>query len=179
MFNLLPDILKEELKAQYKKRWLIVVLILIIFLQVSFLVLLSPTWAISLSKEREITSSIYGIKQSATSKDAIPIASIITATNMKLNIINSTMEYSKVLPLVNVIIKNKIPTIHINEILYKFTDKSNSAITLSGVSLTRDALVAFVKKLQSSGSFKSVNLPVSNFTKDKDINFSLSMAVSQ
>ncbi len=89
------------------------------------------------------------------------------------------MEYSKVLPLVNVIIKNKIPTIHINEILYKFTDKSNSAITLSGVSLTRDALVAFVKKLQSSGSFKSVNLPVSNFTKDKDINFSLSMAVSQ
>lgn len=179
MFNLLPDNLKEELKAEYKKRWLILLLVLVIFLQVSFLIFFLPSWALSLSKEREISSSVYGIAQSASSKDAVPIASIISDTNKRSSIINTLMEYPEVVPLINTVIENKISSIHINEILYRFADKANTTVTLSGVSDTRDSLVSFVKKLESSGSFKSINLPVSNFTKDKDISFSLSMIVLQ
>lgn len=178
MFNLLPDILKEEFKAEYKKRWLIVVLVFVIFLQISFLAFLFPTWALSLSKERELASSVYDINQSSSSKDVTRIASIIADTNTKLNIINTSMEYPEVLPLINTIISNKIPTIHINEMFYRFIDKSDTTISIGGVSDTREALVAFVKKLESSETFDAVDLPVSHFAKDKNIGFSLTLKVS-
>lgn len=177
MFNLLPDILKEKLKAEYKRRWLTVVFMFVIFLQVSFLIFLFPTWVLSLSKEQDITSNISATNRSTSSKDATPIASIIADTNTKLNIINTAMEYQKVLPLVNIIIGNKIPSIHIKRISYEFTDKSDTTINLGGLSDTREGLVSFVKNLESSRTFKSIDLPVSNFTKGKDIDFSLSMTV--
>lgn len=179
MFNLLPDILKEEFRAEYKKRWLIVVLIFVVFLQVSFLVLIFPTWALSLSKERNLSSEVYDISQSSSSKDVTHIASIIADTNTKLNIINTSMEYPQALPLINIIISNKIPAIHINEMFYRFIDKSDTTIAIGGVSDTREALVAFVKKLESSGTFDAVDLPVSHFAKDKNIGFSLTLKVSQ
>jgi len=175
MFNLLPDILKEELKAEYKRRRLIVALILFLFLELSFLVFIFPTWLISRSKEREISSDIELVNGTLTSKDASPITSVITGMNMKLNFIDSTMQYPGVLPFIDVILSNKILSIRINEIFYTLDDQSAATITLAGVSSTREALVSFVKKLEDSGSFQAVNLPVSNFRKDKNIDFSISM----
>ena len=79
------------------------------------------------------------------------------------------------MPFIDVILSNKILSIRINEIFYTLDDQSAATITLAGVSSTREALVSFVKKLEDSGSFQAVNLPVSNFRKDKNIDFSISM----
>jgi hypothetical protein len=50
-------------------------------------------------------------------------------------------------------------------------------INLQGVSATRESLSAFSKSLQTIPEFKSVNVPLSSYTKDKDLSFSVDIKV--
>jgi len=54
-------------------------------------------------------------------------------------------------------------------------DGISAAIALTGIAANREAIVAFVKALQTEQSFSSINVPVSNFAKDRDIEFSLTL----
>ena len=49
------------------------------------------------------------------------------------------------------------------------------AITLSGIASSRDALVAFSKRLQAEPAFSNATLPVSSLAKNKDIPFSIAI----
>lgn len=131
-----------------------------------------------MSKEKESMTLINITNKIMSSKDSTSIASIISDTNTKLNIISKIMLYPKVLPLVDIILSNKISTIRINQMSYTSGKESSATINLGGISDTRDSLVLFVKKLEASKAFKEVNLPVSNFAKNKDIDFSISMTIS-
>ena len=51
----------------------------------------------------------------------------------------------------------------------------SAAIALTGVAHSREALVAFVKALQTELVFTDINVPVSNFAKNGDIEFSLTI----
>ncbi|MEQ1561592.1 MAG: PilN domain-containing protein, partial [Nitrospira sp.] len=179
MFNLLPKSFKDEIKSEYKRRRLILTLVLIIFLQISALVFIFPSWSESVSREQETISEIEGINQSLSSKDASPIASIISETNLKLNIINATMQYPEFLPFLDLVLSNKSSLVHVNSISFTTVSTSTANISLSGVSGTREALVAFAKSLENTKSFKKVNLPVSNLAKDKNISFSITMTFSK
>lgn len=55
------------------------------------------------------------------------------------------------------------------------TQTWSAAIALIGVATSREAIVAFVKALQTEPTFSSINVPVSNFAKDRDIEFSLTL----
>ena len=59
------------------------------------------------------------------------------------------------------------------------TSATSSTVAVSGISYNREALVSFVKSLEASKVFKNVDLPISNFTKDRDIKFTFRMSVSK
>jgi Tfp pilus assembly protein PilN len=82
------------------------------------------------------------------------------------------------IPIVNVILANKISGIHINEFIYTSSDGKTAAISLSGISSSREVLMNYVKILDKSGSFKNVESPISNLAKDKDFDFSINLSVS-
>jgi hypothetical protein len=48
-------------------------------------------------------------------------------------------------------------------------------MAVSGKAVSRDALLSFSKALKSNHRFESVDLPVSNLAKSKDIEFSISI----
>ena len=48
-------------------------------------------------------------------------------------------------------------------------------MTVSGMAGTREDLVAFVKKMEDSKYFSDVVSPISNLTKDKNINFVITL----
>ncbi len=177
MFNVLPENLKQKVKAEYKIRRMTVILISVLFLQMSFLVFLLPSWIISVYKEKDAISQVEDVKQSSLSKGASPIASVITDTNKKLFFINSLLTYQQVSPIIDSVLSNKTPSISLNEFSYTSGNASTSTLVLGGVSATREALVAFVKSLEKSGAFKTVDLPVSNLAKDKNIDFSINLSV--
>jgi hypothetical protein len=63
-------------------------------------------------------------------------------------------------------------------IFYSISLKRNAemgTITIGGIASTRDALVAFSKRLQGEPSFSGVNLPVGSLTKSKDVPFNIAI----
>jgi hypothetical protein len=178
MFNLLPDNLKSEIRAEYKLHKFILILTFIIFIQVSFLVFLFPSWLISLYRENEVSAQIEEINKSPVAINANSISSIIKSTNTKLKIINTALEYPRLIPYVDTIISKKTDNIHLIGIMFSTTAKDTATISIEGLSSTREALVSFVKNLESAGKFKKVDLPVSNLAKDKDIKFSMTLTVA-
>lgn len=178
MFNLLPNNLKDKIRSEYRLHFVIVAFLFIIFLQVTHLVFLFPSWLISLNKEKEVILQSEKSNRSSLDSQINLINSTIKSINTKLNVINSTLEYPKVVPLIDGILAQKTNDIHIKAIQYTSSKNTSVKINLTGVSATRESLVLFVKKLEESKLFNNVDLPISNFTKDKDIDFSINMTIT-
>ena len=179
MFNLLPKNLKEKIKTEYKLRKITVILIFIICLQLSFLIFLTPSWLISFYKEKEVTSQSEEIKKHLSDSSLSEVIVTIRGINTKLNIINSVLKYPKIVPFINTILSKKTSSIKIDELAYILGQENTAEIIIGGTSLTREALVSFVKALEDSKSFNKVNLPISNLAKDKNISFSISLQIIQ
>ncbi|MEI6843232.1 MAG: hypothetical protein WCK48_01855 [bacterium] len=173
MFNVLPNFFKEEIKSEYKIRFWIVVVLFVIFIQISFLVMIFPSWLISLARQNEVTTELDATNKSSSYQNADKISTMIEDTNQKLKIIDSALTYPRFVPIVRSILDNKISGIKLNSILFSST--GSNTVALTGISSTRETLVLFIKKLKDSGLFKDVFSPVSNFTKDKDIGFSINI----
>ena len=143
-----------------------------------FLVFLYPSWLVSFQKENEVVLETEKMNQSQLVSNISSTTNFIKSLNLKLSIMNSALEYPKVLPIVNVILSKKTGSIHIDQFFYNTVSNATSTLTLGGVSNTRESLVSFVKNLKDSGRFKAVNLPISNLAKDKNINFLINLTVA-
>ena len=163
----------------YRIRRLFVILLVILFLQISFLIFLSPSWVNSFFREKEIVYQLDEIDKSSSYQDANTTSLIIESTNVKLKIINTDLEYPKVVPLIRSILSNKIYGISINGLSYKSSEATKATIIVSGVSKSRESLIAYVNALKKSDIFSVVDLPISNLAKDKDVDFSINLTVSQ
>jgi hypothetical protein len=177
MFNLLPDNLRKKIKFEYRLRLVVIVLVSIIITQIFFLIMLFPSWLISLGKEKEIALQTKNIDKLSTDSKVKEVNSTVQLINTRLEAINSVLEYPEITPLINGILSKKTSSIHIKEIAYISSNKTEGEVILAGTSSTRESLTSFVKKLEDSKLFNSVNLPISNFTKDKNLDFSISMAI--
>ncbi len=71
------------------------------------------------------------------------------------------------------VVLKKIQGIKITQISYEDNTISGKKITISGTASSREALLLFRQALESEPSFKSVDLPISNFIKGTNIEFSL------
>lgn len=176
MFNVLPNIFKKEIKSEYYFRRLIVIFIFIIFIQITFLVFIFPSWLSSFYQYKEVSAQMESQKSTVVSQNANNILQTIKTTNQNLDIINSSFSYSKFLPLIKNIISYKTSAITLTEFTYNnSTATTTIPMSVSGMASTREDLVSFVKKLQDSGAFFDVVSPISNLAKDKDISFVINL----
>lgn len=178
MFNSLPKKLKDKIRSEYHLRFSIVVFVSVFILQVIFLLSLVPSWILSVEKEREIASRAEKVNESSLNSQIDFIDSTTKSINARLEIINSVLEYPKVTPLFDGILSKKTGSIRIRELIYTFPNEKTANIVVSGTGATREALVSFAKRLEDSNLFEKVNLPISNFTRDKNIDFSINISVA-
>lgn len=176
MFNLLPNIFKDEIKSEYKLRKWVVILCFVLFLQLSFLAIALSVWTIFLDKEKEVVNQISIESQVLVSQNSNEIIDVINSTNKKVKIFNDSMYYMEILPVYNSIIAQKNSGISLREFNY-LNGANETSIMLRGVSSTRESLVSFVKNLEDSKKFGKVDLPVSNLAKQKNIDFSLEIKI--
>lgn len=175
MFNLLPDSLKAEIINEYKLRLFIVSLFFVVFVELSFIVLLFPSLVISYYREKEVETRVAALEKSSGVANANSIRPIIKSLNSDLAIIDKTLQYSEAIPIIDIVLFKKTNSIHITDISYISLASSTATIVVQGVSVTRDALVNFKKSLEDSNSFINIDLPISNLAKDRDIKFSMTM----
>ncbi len=179
MFNLLPDSLKSKIKKEYKLRLVVVVLAFVLFVQFSFLVFLVPTWVSSFYREKEAVSQSNEMNAFLSTLNISSTTSFVKSVNSKLSLINSSLEYPKVIPILDELLLKKTDFISLKGFSYTANATTTATLNLIGVGSSRESLVSFVKSLEEISFFKNVDLPISNLAKDKNIDFSINININK
>ncbi len=177
MLNLLTDEYKKEILWEYRKRLIATTLFLISFAIVIGCVSLIPTYFNILQKRQglEVDKAIFQAK-----------IGLVGDKEIVDKVQSLTRDTEALQPLQSVQLSSVIDRVisHAEEVkLGKFTFTLNAdgtyTLDISGVAPSRESLLAFSKILKSDASlsYDDKSLPLSSFTKTKDINFSLKMGV--
>jgi Tfp pilus assembly protein PilN len=180
MINLIPN---QEKKKKVKDFYFRLTVVSLMVLGLTILVgsvSILPSYFFSVVKKNvdevklqtQAGQSITQIDQNTTA--------IINDLIYKLGIVENA-EQTKYLisqKVINEVIAQKMSDIQITEISYDNTTPSGKKIIISGVAPSRDRLLQFSNALSNDAAFQKVDLPISNFVKGSNINFSLNLTPS-
>jgi len=181
MINLLPQKHQELLNLRYRLNRLTIASYFVVAL--SLISLSFFAFGYFLTQERiNIIVSQNNAKELTTSDGEMMSGEDVSATIANLSQtsrladeIDSKLSPSAVYETIQVL-KSKPPSVHVYEMSYSnklSADGPSKTLILKGVADNRDGLVALGKFLDSVPEFKEVDLPISNFAKESNIDFSL------
>ena len=177
MINLIPIEEKKEIKNDFYYRFLTAIFVVLCFAVFASLVMIFPSYFISLEK-KNFTSQ----KLSAQKNEVIPeidqqaliaIKDLDTKLALIGNARNNEFIFSK--NVINEILSKKLPGIKINSFYYLNDSLEGRKVSIMGVAKDREQLLLFRRALEEDNLFKNVDLPISNFVKDNNIDFNLNL----
>ncbi|MEK7558510.1 MAG: hypothetical protein AAB507_01645 [Patescibacteria group bacterium] len=177
MINLLPDGYKGQIEKEYRGRLLIVALIFIFLTEIVSIMLLLPSYFISETKYYSaLNRTLKDI--SANGADSLKTSDAIKKINDKIALLKiSGGDKAQVGALINSIVAQKYSAIAIKSINYEMRG-STAKIDVLGVAKSRESLLGFVDRLKKEKYFAEVYSPVSNLVKDRNIDFSIQIAIT-
>jgi hypothetical protein len=178
MFNILIDTFKQDIIREYHKRRLIVWLCAVCVVQLSFLIFLVPLYVHMQLKEKNLAASQTHVATTQNANGQSTNTALIQNTQATLSILAAHLPQGSVNATLAHLVSLKGSSITFREIAITDQTASTSEVTLQGVSTTREALLAFSQSLQADNAFSNVVLPVSDFAKDSNISFSLTLNVN-
>lgn len=174
MFNLLPEIEKKRILQEYSVRKIIVFLLFLFVSGIIATVFSIPPHLMSVSKEKEIEGQISAVRGSNIFMEASMLNKQLSDINLKLKALHPQTDLISVEDIFEKVLIRKNSKISIDTLLYRRSiGKEQSTITVGGVASDRESLATFVQNLEGEALFTKVDLPVSNFTKNKNSDFSI------
>jgi len=171
MIRFLPETNKKEIKIEYFSRVLVFALVFLFSLSIISIFLVFPSYIISFYRDISIEGQSKTIQSTKT--DTSEQENIVKITNELVTLISQFEDKAPSVPMSNILDKQN-KDIKIVEISYS-KENNGFRFVIKGTALTREGLLSFVKDLKSDKKLSGVNLPVSDFVKSSDINFSLTI----
>lgn len=174
MFNLLPQDHQSFLKKEYRRRRATLILMSLFTLCVLGIITLFPSYLLSLQKEKEISTEDLDAGSDIRSE----IATLNQTVNDLKNNVSIVLEndsHKRVYSILADVIEKRSKGIVLKSLLYGTEGDDPIKVSVVGVAETRENLLSFTKELETLSMFSNVNVPVSNFAKDRDIEFSLDL----
>ena len=175
MLELLPNANKKAVKREYFLRLAVVALSFLIAVEMIFLVSLLPSYFLSAVKERVVNKEFENVIKSNKSFEDKELQTAIKETKEMVSLLKSKGNNFLMKDLILKIINRKRSGIKINGISVSYSKNSQYQIIVNGTSKDREMLKMFAESLRSEKAFSGVDLPISNFTKISDIDFSLTL----
>jgi len=155
------------------------VLFLVMFDFCIFIISISlmPSYFISSVKETVAGTKLEVQKAQPLPEPGAESLIAVKDINNKLALIENA-EKNKFLPsykVINSVLLGKRPDIRITQILYVNDPALGKKISITGTAPSREVLLLFRQSLEDNPTFKNVDLPISNFVKGSNIQFSLSL----
>ncbi len=178
MANLLPTNTKKTIRKEYRFRFLIVSSVMLAALIGSALLLLLPGYTLSSLRGDIASDQLAFEKNKSTSlKEEEENNRIILGVNSKLRLLSVQKDGGpSAYDTLNRIIEIKNSDIKISSFFFG-KNADNTSLSLSGVAATRSTLLDFINTLKAEKDFISVDLPISNFVEQRDIDFSIKIIV--
>jgi len=184
MINLIP---KEEKKKMVRNFYYKLVILFLLTLGASFLILfmaILPSYFLSSVKDNIVNEKLQIQKSESIPLPDQQTLAMIKDLNNKLDLIENVQNDKFIVSqrVINAIILKKMPTVKITDISYENYSKNNplqgKKISIQGTAPSREILLLFRQALEDGTTFKQVDLPISNFVKGSNIQFSLSLIPS-
>lgn len=176
--NLLPKIEKEALKKSLKHRSIMVALFLAAAALLIGLVMLLPTYMMTLDFNNSISNNNLKVEDTAVIQQIINLPEEIDA---KLKFFQSNLKDFSVTDYLYEIISGLPKGVVLDSISFTVNqndgDKKGITILISGTATDRNALVSFSNFLKNSDIFSIVDVPVSSLTRDKNLPFSINIFI--
>jgi len=180
MVNLLPAEEKLRIKKMYKARLLTSTLVFSLSIIGGGAVALLPAFFWGFVKDREAEQRLVIIEQIISVEERKNIRKSVADANKKITLLAAAKnKTAPVYEIIETILARKTSGISLTAFFseQKSVDELESSMTISGISKNRSTLLFFVNELREEEMFTEVNLPVSNFTKNRDIPFSVSLMI--
>ncbi|CAN5145635.1 hypothetical protein BH11PAT3_BH11PAT3_0910 [soil metagenome] len=174
MFKLLTDEARQKVSEEYAMRRGVVTLLGVSAVLVVGIVALIPSYVISDSRIRVAEARTDALKNSTTGEKREELVSWLSVTNKKLKILSPGSQTSTPYEYFIKVVNSKPAGIKIVEMEWLKTD-TNTQLVIRGSANDRQSLLDFESKLNETNVFSKAVLPVSNFAKDKDIDFELKL----
>lgn len=179
MINLIPKEEKKRMTVDFYYRLLVLFFVVLDFCILIFSVSLLPSYFSSSVKNNFFNTELEAQKNEATPSLGESSIAIIKNVNSKLDLVENS-EKNKFLvseKVINAIVLNKRSDIKITKIVYDKNTK-NTKIGITGFAPSRAVLLLFRQSLEDSSYFKNIDLPISNFVKESNIEFYLTLIPS-
>lgn len=171
MFNVLTEDLREDLKKKYKSRFLTLLFSICNFILLVVLASLIPSYFILKAEKVNLQIQVEELDKNEILDNVLNIKKVFKETNNYLNFLSANTDKPYIYDFVADISNIKNPSIQIKDIMFNRINATSSIVSIQGVALNREALVSFVKNIENQKKLK-IDVPVSNFAKDKNIDFS-------
>jgi uncharacterized protein (UPF0333 family) len=175
MFNLLPLIEKKFISAEYTRRKMTVVLAFLLFLIVIAAVFLVPSFIISQFRLSEVSQTVSALQANNSIQNQAALKDKIHMANKKVATLSMGTSSAPVTSVLEGIASEKTADIKITS--FSLTREGAASLTLKGTAATRESLLSFANKLKADTAYKKVDLPISNFAKDENIGFTVTLTL--
>lgn len=172
MFNLLSPEEKKRIRQVYILRFAVVTAIFSLLILLILISLLAPAFYLARSRRVDLAFTEFLIKGSPVFKEGEHLTALFASSRETLSFINSHNSQRPAADVISRIVGKAPQTIRITGIRFSRSD-GDEIFVVSGVASDRDSLLVFNKALSAAGIFKTVELPISNFTKEANIDFSI------
>jgi len=177
MIDLMPTKEKKELiRAFYLRLTTVLFLVLGVCMLIASIALL-PSYFLSIAKENSVNEKLKIEKSEGVYAVNEQTLLQINALDKKLTLLERA-EKNKFLVserVIKQILSRKLSDVKITEISYRVVDTNGQTVTIKGTAPSRERLLLFRMALEQDPSFRQVDLPISNFVKGSNIEFSLNL----
>ncbi|OHA20900.1 MAG: hypothetical protein A2849_01980 [Candidatus Taylorbacteria bacterium RIFCSPHIGHO2_01_FULL_51_15] len=178
MFNLLPKAEKIAIRREYRVR-LVIIILWSLFVTCSIAsILLLPSYLLSSQKEEAAEKRFETLLANAQRTSGEDPSALLSDAKSRLELLSHKAPDVFLHDVVVQTASLKTERISLTGISFSDAGEKGRQIGVTGVAKDRSALLTYVKALEHSGLFKSVEVPISNFAKDVDIDFSLRATAS-
>lgn len=178
MFNLLPKEDKEMVRSEYGRRLTSVILAILLSVFVISMFILSTLLVNVYFGSESAALELATLKSKPASNDYRDLENSIRGTKASLATLAVDMTgRPRILNMITEALQNKPKNIFINNISWSVGD-NGAVLNLSGTASSREVLREYVLVLQSDKSFSGVDIPVSNFAKAEDADFSITIVAN-
>lgn len=173
MNNFLPNLEKKELRKEYLLRLVIVACGGISVVVFSTIIFLLPAYIGSNALKVQVQQAFNTIVQKGVTIETQETEAKVKSLNELLNRFADGLQRPKPSQTLQFIESIRVPGISLSTVEFTYSASSTMDIKIIGEAVTRDALIAYKKKIENSGVAQKIDLPVSDLAKSKDIAFTI------
>ncbi|MDO8589926.1 MAG: pilus assembly protein PilM [bacterium] len=172
MFKLLTEEGGHKVAHKYAMHRAVVMLSAFIFVLVAGIIGLLPSYVLSNARQNEALERTRIMNSAGQIDNESVLQAWLKEMNRKLRILSPALDMDRPSAFIERVLDQKATGVRVTGFSW-IRAKDKVTLSVNGITLDRQALITFEDRINSSGYFSEVTLPISNLAKDKDIDFQI------